>query len=147
MINTLQGIRDRIKTSLYGRRLGLDNTECIVGANDIIKPVETISSTAASQTLSSYGASLITATNASTNAALTFNLPAPIPGVQKVISQLSTSTAGYAVVLASGVFVTSGSSALTTFTFTASNQHLNLFGQSTGAYMVLSQQSTMLVGS
>ncbi len=136
LTNTLEGIRSRIQTSIFGRRLGLDSNDFLVGAKDNIKPIETISSTAASQTLAAHGVSVITATNASTDAALAMTLAAPIPGVEKFISQMSSSTAGYAITLASGQFISSGSSAGVTLTSLGANQSMSLLGLSTAAYLM-----------
>lgn len=136
LTNTLEGIRSRIATSIFGRRLGLDSNDFLVGAKDNVKPIETISSTAASQTLVAYGTSIISATNASTDSALAMTLAAPIPGVEKYLVQTSSSTAGYAITLASGQFISSGSSAGVTLTSLGANQSMSLVGISTAAYLM-----------
>lgn len=135
--NTLEGIRSRIITSIFGRRLGLDSNDFLVGCKDNIVPIETISSTAAGQTLAAYGASIISATNASTDSALAMTLAAPIPGVEKFLVQTSSSTAGYAITAAGGAqFVSSGSSANVTLTSLGANQSMTLVGLSTAVYLM-----------
>lgn len=136
LTNTLEGIRSRIVTSIFGRRLGLDSNDFLIGCKDNIVPIETISSTASGQTLVAYGASIIAATNASTDSALAMTLAAPIPGVEKFLVQTSSSTAGYAITLASGQFVSSGSSAGVTLTSLGANQSMTLMGLSTAAYLM-----------
>ncbi len=136
LTNTLEGIRSRIATSIFGRRLGLDSNDFLCGVKDNIKPIQTISSTAAAQTIPAYGLTLITATNASTDAALAFVMDAPIPGVEKFLSQMSSSTAGYAITLASGQFISSGSSAGAGLTSLGANQSMSLIGISTAAFLM-----------
>lgn len=80
---------NEILKSLYGRRLGLDNSGYIVGAPGVREPTEL---TTAASTLPNFGLSVLSGSTAD------FTLPAPrVPGITKTIvnaSTLSTATMG-----------------------------------------------------
>lgn len=89
MALTITTIRNSIITSLYGRRLGLDTNERLIGARGTVTEIEDITTVAT--TLSLYGISRLTATG-STQGPTQHNLPAPIAGVEKTVLMLTTST-------------------------------------------------------
>lgn len=93
MAFTTEQLKRAIKTSLYGRRIGLDANDYIVGPPDIRNQIEDISSTVAT-TISAFGLTEIL-TSGSSQGPVQHNLPAPIPGVQKIIGLNTTSTASF----------------------------------------------------
>ena len=77
---TLETLRNSIITSIFGRRLGLDQSEYLVGPKALERATHTAltSNTSAGSTLEAYGIHTISATTLST---LVLNLPNPVPGV------------------------------------------------------------------
>src|SRR5437016_2560530 len=99
---SLNGLRGKIITSLFGRRIGLgfgttfdQEPAVLYGVRALAEQVEgvssagsTIVSTAVTNNLSPFGVSLVGATAASATTA--YNLAAPIPGVRKTIFNPTT---------------------------------------------------------
>lgn len=86
-------LRSMIKTSMFGRRAGMDNDDYEVGEQDTRLPIDNIGTTVQSS-LSPNGFSLLSATAASS---ALYTLQKPVPGIYKQITQLSSSTLGFAV--------------------------------------------------
>lgn len=114
MAQSLEQLKNQIKTQIYGRRFGIDNYRPVgeeygVGLADLRKLVELISTTAGSS-LASHGYSQLSTTTASS---AINTLQAPVPGIDKVIVQTNTSTLGHQIQLAAGTNLgtTTGSSA------------------------------------
>ena len=108
MATLIETLRSAIVTSIYGRRVGLDNSGFLVGPADMRTQVEDISTTAATS-MANYGITRILTSGSSQTGSYT--LQAPIPGVRKVIT-LDTTSTGIMVVYPTGatVFQSSGSS-------------------------------------
>lgn len=77
--------RNRMRTTIYGARLGLDDDGMLVGPPAIKSQVSTVGSTAAS--LPAHGVSYLNAASAST-----YTLDAPIVGVEKHLFQSGVGT-------------------------------------------------------
>lgn len=92
MAISLQQLRDATLTSVHGRRLGIDDKECLVGVKDVRKAVEDISTTAATSAIN-YGVTRVLTSGSSQHGANT--LQAPFPGVVKTLVLNSTSTGGH----------------------------------------------------
>ena len=86
----LETLKNKIVSSVYGRRLGLDNSDFLVGSRDVRNPVESLTTTAASSAIN-YGMTLFQASGSSQTGNYTLQLP-PGAGVQKILRQNSTST-------------------------------------------------------
>lgn len=139
---SLNGLRNQILTSIFGRRLGLDSNGFILGPNDFRTQVEgvssagsTIVSTAVATSLSNYGISLVGATAASATTA--YVLSAPQPGVYKTIF---CPTSGYAVIVTSGANICStgnAGSTQTTITFAGKGNSVQLIGLTTALWGVI----------
>jgi|SRR6185312_1512230 len=149
--SSLNAIRNRLITSMWGRRFGLthgnssdQNPHYLAGHVGSIAPIEgwnaagsTVVSTSVANQLAPYGLSIVGATGAS--ATTGYTLSAPVPGVDKTIF---CPTSGYAVItLASGNFVTTASSTCTIATFSGKGQSLQLTGLSTAWYGVMNYQN------
>jgi hypothetical protein len=114
---TLETLRNQIRTSIYGRRLGLDQTPdniagfgqrggMLVGVPGVRLPIQTMTTTTPT-TMYPSGYIELGATTGSTN-----TINAPVPGLEVTITQTATSTLGMAVRLTNGNFNSStGSSA------------------------------------
>jgi hypothetical protein len=148
---SLETLRDNIRTSIYGRRLGLDNTSdnvagarqrggFLVGFAGARLPIQAVTTTAASTLYPSGYIEL--ATNPSTQA-----FAAPIPGAEVTVTQTATSTAGIQLRLTNGNFNTSTGSSANQITFWGLGASVRLAGLSTAIMAVISGlgQSTLQV--
>lgn len=149
---SLLQLRNKILTSLYGRRLGLTPNAFLVGpkslqlvTQDIGAPASTASTT--STEILNYGiTSLAVGTGAATTGSSygtvevggVYALAAPEPGVEKIIYTASNhSTMLITVAFSTGV--TGGTSNGSTFggvSFNAPNQWVRLIGASTSKWLV-----------
>ena len=148
---SLNGLRNQILTSIFGRRLGFDSQGFLVGPNDIRNQVEgvssagsTITSTSVTSPLSNWGVSLVGASGAT--ATTGYTLTAPQPGVYKT---LFVATTGYAVITTTtistgagtaGAFICSSGSVTSThqtITMSGKGASLTLIGITTGLWGAL----------
>jgi hypothetical protein len=142
-----------IQHSLYGRSLGLDasgyvtspkgaalselkagvsgSEVSVIGANSVTSPTT-------AQTVSAGGTSIFNAT-----AAKSYSLAAPIAGVEKVLTNTTTSTAARTITLASGNIVSTSLSTGTILTMTGLGQTARLIGLSTAQYAVISNTAAL----
>lgn len=127
---TLEGLRSQIQTSVFGRRLGLDIGETLVGPNDIRKPVTAATSLTTGTNISAYGHTTITCASAAT----VFILADPVPGVFKTLTNISTG--GPKVTLSNATIRNQLGSTNTFLLWTASSsgQTATLFGESTSVW-------------
>lgn len=116
---SLNGLRNLILTSLYGRRAGLDSSDYLVGPRAFREQVEgvlsagsTIVSTSVATNLSAYGISLVGATGASGTTA--YNLSAPVTGLTKRLFNPTTGVANIGTTGA-GAFICSTGSITSTY--------------------------------
>lgn len=133
MAYSLETLRSQRKTSIHGRRLGLDSNGYLVGPPAIREQVEDLTTTAASS-LSPYGLSRLMATGSTQTG--DYTLQAPVIGVQKKIFLQSTSS-GCQLVRLSGSALVMGDS-LTT----AGSTVINFLKQ--GANITLNAVSSVL---
>ena len=87
----IETLRNAYKTSLYGRRIGLDANDYIVGPPGMRVQVEDITTTAATSA-SPFGITRVLTSGSSQTGSYT--LQAPIVGVTKTLLLNSTSTGG-----------------------------------------------------
>jgi hypothetical protein len=90
MASLLETLRSTILTSIRGRRFGLTNDDYLAGAKALQSQVEDIQTTAPTSA-SQYGITRVL-TSGSTQGPSQHTLPAPKPGVEKIIALQSTST-------------------------------------------------------
>lgn len=138
MADTLEGLRSQILDSIKGRKLGLDSNGYLVGQRATRAPVTAFTSNSTGTTIPAYGHTTIVCASAAT----IYNLAAPVPGVTKTISNLSTG--GPKVVLESGN-IRGALGATNTFalwTASSSGQCLTLFGESSSVYQVVGALTT-----
>lgn len=151
MTQLLETLRNRIVTSLYGRRLGLDKDEFIQGPKALRKANQTLTSGTTGTAIPNYGITGFSVTSGSASTAssvgttevgLSWAMDAPAEGVRKTlyIGGTTLSTAGVVVEFGTGV-TAYGSSLGSTFT--------GLRMDGTGAWATLEGVSTskwLLVG-
>lgn len=92
MATLQETLRSLIRTSLFGRRIGLDQNDYLVGPLGLRQQVE--DATTATSTVSGYGLTRVTATGSS-QGPVQYTLPTPIPGATKILSLNTTSTGSY----------------------------------------------------
>lgn len=148
---SLEGLRSQILTQIWGRRLGLDSNNYLVGplsqrtaVQGVSSAGSTVTSTSVASPLTPYGVSLVGATAAS--ATTGYTLSAPVPGVSKI---LFVPTTGYAVVTVTtdstgagaGAFICSTASVTSTYqiiTFSGKGNYCELIGLTTALWGVKS---------
>lgn len=102
MALTLETIRNRILTSIHGRRLGLDRNEQIAGIKGMTRPVTDATSDTTGTDLPNYGIlSVVTTTDD------TWRLTAPYVGAEVTVMTGSSSTGVHTVAMAAGTVIRS----------------------------------------
>ena len=89
MAQSLETLRNNVLTSIYGRRLGLQRDESLVGPIGLKQVIEDIQTTVPTTVLA-YGITRILTSGSSQLSQ--HLLPAPIPGIDKTIILQTTST-------------------------------------------------------
>lgn len=143
MAQSLETLRRQVLTGIYGRRAGLSVDEFIVGVKDIKQTIEDVSSTVPT-TLLAYGITRIL-TSGSSQGPVQHLLPAPIPGVEKVIAMGSTSTGSYQFLsTANGASILAASDGTTKSLVNLVGQGgaVTLKGMTTAIWQVIAQVST-----
>lgn len=93
MAQSLTTLRNNIITSIFGRRLGLQSDQTLVGPVGFKRVVEDINTTDVTTALF-YGVTRVMTSGSSQGPTQSF-LPAPVPGVEKYIVMHTTSTGSY----------------------------------------------------
>ena len=130
-----------IKTSVHGRRLGIDKDECLTGPKAFRHQVTNATSDTTGTTLAPFGLhTVLTTTNDS------WQLQAPIPGVQVTIASgttgTATSTGIHTILPVSGTFQSCESSTGGSIVITGVGAGVTLMGASTGLYHVVGSFGT-----
>ncbi len=101
-------LRSQMKTSMMGRRAGMDNNDYECGEQDTRLPVDNITTTVGTS-LAPNGFTLLSCTAASS---AIHTLQAPVSGIYKEIVQISSSTLGIVVQFGANanIVTTAGSS-------------------------------------
>jgi hypothetical protein len=157
MAQSLETLRSNIMTSLFGRRLGMDKDECLVGQKAIKLAVTDLTSASTATAIPNYGAVNIMATTLATSAAGgAFVLSNPIPGVSVRIANgptQATSAGSSAIQLvrpSTGVYIQSSDGSTMTTVNLGVGGYVELLGLSSGVYSVVGRNSlagTMLNGT
>lgn len=137
-----EALRSLIKTSLFGRRIGLDNNDYLVGPLDVRNQIEDVTSTVPT-TVSAYGLTRIL-TSGSSQGPVQHNLPNPVVGVQKIIGLNTTSTGSYQFLAQSGQSILAASDGTTKALFNMLGQGgvITLEGLTSSIWMVCGVSST-----
>jgi hypothetical protein len=127
---TRENLRGQMKTSMMGRRAGMDFNDYEVGEQDTRLPVDVLTSTVSSS-LSPNGASVFACTAASS---AIYTLQNAVPGIYKQLTQISSSTLGFAVQFGAGAqLVTSLGTSFNQLIFAGFGHTANLFCVSSGS--------------
>lgn len=144
MAMLLETLRSAKKTSVHGRRLGLDKDDFIVGPKAVRHQVEDFQTTAATS-MSPFGISRIL-TSGSTQCGI-YPLQAPVVGVQKRIT-LDSSSTGCQLVKASGGALFYGCSITTVgstvINFLKAGANVTLEAVSTIAWRIMNAQTSLV---
>lgn len=136
---TVEQLRSQALTMFYGRRDGVDSQDYHVGAKDMRVAIDAVNTTAAT-TLAPYGMSALSATAASS---ANYTMGAPVPGVLKTISSLSTSTLGYRISLGASInLVCTLGSSFNALTLAGQGQSVELFAISSVAWISVNPFTT-----
>lgn len=143
MADLLATQRNNILTSLYGRRLGLDKSEYLVGAKENAVQVEDITTTAATSA-SPYGLTRVLTTG-STQLGL-YSLQAPDrAGVRKTLCLNSTSTGNMQFQLTgANCWASSGASGTTMINLKGNGAVVELLSISTTLWLQVNNPSSAL---
>lgn len=143
MAYLIDTIRDRRHfRSIAGRNLMLSKDQTLVGFVGYERPIEDISTTVATS-LANYGHSNFTVSGSSQLSANT--LQSPMPGVEKTISLISTSTGNQIVRFTDAVcYTASGGSGTTCVNLKGFGASISLIGLSTGVWLQTNNPSTAM---
>ncbi len=137
MAQTLHTIRNKIKTSIHGRRLGLTDAEMLAGVKDIQMVVTDATSDTTGTNLPNHGlVSVVTTTNDS------WILTDPIPGVSVQIVTGTSSTGIHTILSDSATFNSSESSTGESVVLTGGNAGMTLRGLTTAIWVATSRIGT-----
>jgi len=129
MAITLDGLRKFIKTSIHGKRLGLDATERLVGPKGLRLAVTNATSASTGTQLPNYGHITLTSSNARE-----WQIADPVAGGEVSLSVVSTGSALMTVTPANATFVTSESSTGASMILKNGGTGVTLIGLSTALY-------------
>lgn len=131
---SLQALRDRILTSIHGRRLGLDSNETIVGVRGMcLQQVAGTSDTTGINLPNNGFVSVVTTTND------TWRLDNPYVGAQVTLMTGSSSTGIHSINLGGSVGYSTIGIAGSTVTLTGPGASLTLLGISTGIWQQIAR--------
>lgn len=133
MAFTLGQLKDRIRTSIHGRRLGLDNSDFLVGPKGLRGQVTNATSGTTATEIPNNGiASVITTTDD------TWLLEAPVPGCNVKLGTGSSSTGLHTIGLNGATCVSTNGIASSSIVMQGGGAYVELNGLSTGAWMISS---------
>lgn len=135
MASLLETMRNQIQTSIFGRRLGLDSNEFMVGPKDHRVQIEDISTTAATS-CSNYGHTRFLTSGSSQTGVYT--LQAPVPGVRKSFSLQSTSTGTMQVTATNAAFLSASGSSVAVVSLITGGAFADMIAVSTAYWQLLS---------
>ncbi len=146
MAQLLETLRNQGQTSVYGRRLGLDQYECMIGPKAFRVPIRDIQSTTPNTAVENYGI-INVLTSGSSQGPTQHTLSAPIPGVAVQIVMNTTSTGSQQFAAPSGVSILAASDGTTKATVNMLGQGgvATLMGLSTSRYADVTPRSTGVI--
>lgn len=138
MALSINSIRNQIVTSLFGRRLGLDRYDNLIGQVGVMYPMEDIQTTSPTSA-SPYGITRNLTTGSSQNGQHT--LQALPVGTVKILTLVSTSTGTQQYTMPSGVaiFNTSAGTSSAVVSLTYPGASVTILAEETTRYRVIAQ--------
>lgn len=135
MANLLATIRNTIKTSIHGRRLGLDVDDYVAGPLGVIQQIEDID-TSTGSSASPHGVTRVLTSGSSVTGS--FTLQAPKPGIVKTLTLQSTSTGGSQFTATNAtIYTASDGSSAAVVNLYAPGAAVQLLGESTSVWRVI----------
>ena len=156
-MGTLQELRNSILTSVHGRRLGFTSDEFLVGQKDALRPFQSLTSGSTGTEVTNYGVTVLDVTTGAASTAssigttevgCSWNMAAPVAGVEKILTKTSAtggSTMPVVVEFSDDVSVTGVDTTLGT-TFTGVNlqgvgAYVRLLGMGTTSWRVIGKST------
>lgn len=128
---SLGQLANLIRTSIHGRRLGLDNNDFLVGPKGIRPPVTDATSATTATALPNHGlVSVITTTDDG------WSLTDPVPGCEVTIFCGSSSTGTHAITPAAATIVSSNGVAGSSISMAGAGASITLAGISTAQWIL-----------
>ena len=144
MAQSLETLRGKNVTPIFGRRLGLQSDETLAGPKDIKLVVQDLTSGSTGTTLNNYGKVVLRISGSITTATGSFILGTPIPGIDVEISYAQTSqaaTAGSTAIAlirpSTAFYIQSTDGSTGVAVLMAQGAAITLRGISTDAYMFI----------
>jgi hypothetical protein len=135
MASLLESLKSAIKTSIHGRRLGLDSNDYLVGPPALRQQVEDIDASTGSSA-SPHGVTRSLTSGSSVTSSYT--LQSPIPGVIKTLTLQSTSTGGSQFTATNAtIYTASDGSSAAVVNLYAPGAAVQLLGESTSVWRVI----------
>lgn len=135
----IEQLRDRILTSIRGRRLGLDKDDFLVGSKGHRVPVTNATSDTTATLLLNHGFQTVASTTNDT-----WTLTDPVPGMTTRIAVGSSSTGLHAIVPQAATIISSNGSAGSSITLSGPGSFIELTGVTTAQWIVNSIRQTTL---
>lgn len=133
----LETVRNRIRTSIHGRRIGLDGNEQLAGVKGMTRPVTDATSDTTGTALPNYGiVSVVTTTDDS------WTLTAPYVGAEVSLMTGSSSTGIHTIAVAPAVIRSTNGIAGANVVLTGPGAALSLVGITTALWAVTSMSGT-----
>ena len=140
---SLTSLRDSILTSIWGRRIGLDKDDFILGFKGTRTAIEDFDNSTGS-TAVNYGMTRVMTTAASSGGAA-YTLQAPTPGARKTLYHYGASTSCFVFGMAGSAIVQGGSltsAGSTMISMFRQNACIELLGLSTAIWLHLGSKSS-----
>lgn len=129
---SLEQLRNRIRTSIFGRRLGLGHNDDLIGARNITLPRVSGTSDTTGTLLPNHGlVSVVTTTDD------TWRLTDPYPGAQVTLMTGSSSTGVHSINLGNSVAYSTQGIAGSTAVLTGHGAAITMVGLSTAIWQVI----------
>ena len=141
MAISLTQLANNIRTSIHGRRLGLDNDDCLVGPKQFRRPVTAATSDTTGTALPNYGYVTVTTT---TNDG--WSLTDPYTGAEVTIVTGSSSTGTHAITPAAATIISSNGVAGSSMSLVGAGAGITLLGLSTSQWVVTSRRGSTTNG-
>lgn len=138
MALTQEQLRDlALHKSIYGRRLGLDKDDFLVGPKGIRVPVTNATSDTTGTALLNHGFHTVVTTTDDG-----WTLASPVPGAQVKIVTGSSSTGLHAIVPTNATIISSNGSAGSSITMAGPGAYISLLGNTTAQWIVTGIRDT-----
>jgi hypothetical protein len=137
---TLDGLRRKIKTSIHGRRLGLDDTGHLAGAKGFRMPITSATSDTTGTEIGNFGlASVVTTTND------TWILEDPVEGCQVTLAAGSSSTGVHTIDVSPAVIYSTNGLEGDQVLLKSRGAYCTLTGLTTAVWLMTARGSTASV--